>query len=78
MFELLFDDIFIPVSKDNFFKFIDFYSKFYDIVKVLTCSDNLLFMIEDKKKDIWCMVGKVSDDDYLIPFREAMVSEDLF
>ena len=73
MYQLLFDNFFIPVSKDVFFKFIDFYSKFYDIVKVFTCSDNLLFMIQDESQDIWCTVGKVSDDDYLIPFREAML-----
>lgn len=61
------------VSKDIFFKLVDVWSLSYTIVKVLTCSNELLFGISlDDVSFPFAFIGKCTDPDYLLPFQEAM------
>lgn len=62
------------VSKDVFFKLVDVWSHQFTIVKVLTCSDELLFGISlDFDTFPFAFIGKCTDPDYLLPYEEAML-----
>lgn len=81
MFTFYFSDDFINCSRDLFDELINFLDSKFNIIRILTCDNRLMFFVSDtdtfspsEDNELWSLVGVVTDSDYLLPYQEAMLN----